>query len=256
MISSNTTGGTIVRSTGLTAFNSNGFSVGADTTYNSNTDSLVAWQWKKGATPGFDVVGYTGTGVARTVAHSLGVAPKLMIVKNRNQGYDPCVYHASIGNTTFYSLNTATAGTATSGAWNNTSPTSSDFTVGAGGYVNWNGNSFVAYLWAEIPGFSQFGKYTGNSSADGPFIYCGFRPRFIIIKSTGSNWYMYDSARGSLNQVDKVLYSNLTSTEASTAPIDILSNGFKLRTTLLNSTGSDCIYMAFAENPFKYSLGR
>jgi hypothetical protein len=247
----------------LTAFNSNGFSYGNEASGNANAATYVGWQWKEGATQGFDIVTYTGTGVARTVAHSLGVAPAMMIVKNRTTATGWLVYHASVGNTGALILNGTNATVTSADYWNNTSPTSSVFTVGVSNAGNQSGNSLVAYLFAEVAGFSTFGSYTGNGSADGPFVFCGFRPRFVLVKqssSSGNNWVIYDTARDTYNECDSILYPNLSNAEFSgtTVNLDILSNGFKPRDNWggNNQSGSTYIYAAFAENPFKNALAR
>ena len=248
---------------GITAFNVNGFTVGTQSFINGSGSSFVGWQWKKGATPGFDIVTYTGTGSARTVAHSLGVAPSMMIIKKRNNsGTQWFVYHASVG-AGYYLLLSATNAKGVDGGyyWNGTAPTSSVFTVSTDSGVNANGDTFVAYLFAEIAGFSKFGSYTGNGSADGPFVYCGFRPKFVMWKRTdrsGDDWWTYDAARDTYNVASNGLRPNLSAAEYSAATIDLLSNGFKLKSTTgdQNGSGGTYIYAAFAENPFKYSLAR
>jgi hypothetical protein len=246
---------------GVTSFNSNGFSLGSGN--NANTATYVGWQWKKGATPGFDIVTYTGTGVARTVSHSLGVAPSMFICKNRTGGsFNWVVYHASIGNTDAVLLN-STGAKITSSVWfNNTSPTSSVFTLGTGGDANTNGNTMVAYLFAEIPGFSKFGSCTGNGSADGVFVNLGFRPKYLLIKVTNvaNGWVVYDTVRNTYNYMDLELYPHLSNAESqsSTYAIDAVSNGFKLRDSnaVFNGSGNTYIYAAFAEFPFKYANAR
>ena len=250
----------------VTAFNSNGFSVGLGTGSNGNAATYVGWQWKKGATPGFDIVTYTGTAVnGQTFSHSLGVAPSMMIVKGRSAGTAGgpwYVYHKSLGATNLLRLN-ATNAAAADNVFNYTAPTSTVFTLGApAGYSNASGETYVNYLFAEIPGFSKFGSYTGNGSADGPFVYCGFRPKYVLIKRSDStsNWSVWDTSRNPYNSAENVLAPNLSDAEqASAAPFDIVSNGFKIRNTgnsYGNTNGGTYIYAAFAENPFKYSLAR
>jgi hypothetical protein len=155
----------------LTAFNSNGFSYGNEASGNANAATYVGWQWKEGATQGFDIVTYTGTGVARTVAHSLGVAPSMMIVKRRNTTSDWIVWHSAFAGTEYIALNSTAAKATGATIWNSTSPTSSVFSVGTSGATNGNTDTYVAYLFAEVAGFSTFGSYTGNGSADGPFVF-------------------------------------------------------------------------------------
>jgi len=249
--------------TGITALNSNGFSLGANVSptgsTNSSPDSYVGWQWLESASAGFDIVTFTGNGGGQTFAHNLGVAPGLMICKSLNNAQDWYVYHSSIGGTGALSLNT-TAATATSVSyWSNVTPGSSTFSVG-GNFSS--GYTYVNYLFAPIAGYSAFGSYTGNGSADGPFVYTGFRPKWLTVKRTdtaGTNWLLQDSVRGPYNLTENTLYPNLSDAEATGAGyFDLLSNGFKLRTsgTGLNASGGTYIYMAFAENPFRNALAR
>jgi hypothetical protein len=245
---------------GLVSVNSNGFSLDSSAaSINNSGQSYVAWQWKEGATPGFDVVTYTGTGANRTVAHSLGVAPAMMIVKSRSAVIPWRIYHSSRGATKFLEFTTGAEITQTN-IWNDTAPTSSVFTVGADSGVNGSGASLVAYLFSEVAGFSKFGSYTGNGSADGPFVFCGFRPRFIMWKRTDavSDWVIQDTAANTSNVASAHLYPNSSIAESSFGFHDILSNGFKLRQTnsTWNTSGGTYIFMAFAETPQKFSLAR
>lgn len=258
----------------VSAFNSDGFTL---TTYgpsgygyvNGVSNTYVAWCWDESATPGFDIVTYTGNNTNRTIAHSLGVAPSMMIVKNRSAATGWIVYHK------FANASPATGGlrlNLTDGFityslyWNNTEPTSSVFTVGAENQVNGNTDQMVAYLWSEVAGFSKFGSYTGNGSSDGPFVFTGFRPRWLMIKVTsisGNSWVMLDSAREPTND-DSQLYLNAESSaaEADSPAVNgyphFFSNGFKLRGSSngVNGSGQTYIFAAFAESPFKYSLAR
>lgn len=283
-LSSNLTNAEFVDSTGLTAFNSSGFTLGADGSYNGSGSTYIGWQWQAGqgttssntngsitstvsvnASAGFSVVTYTGTGVNATVGHGLGVAPSLIIVKARNQAYNWNVYSASLANTQFLRLNTTDSVQAGPTLWNSTSPTSSVFSLGTSLGVNGSGDTHVAYCFAPIAGYSAFGSYTGNGSTDGPFIYTGFRPKFVMVKVTSTTnwWIMFDSTRNPYNAANFELAANLSDAEytANTSQytlFDFLSNGFKLRTGSLegNSNGQTYIYMAFAENPFKNSLAR
>jgi hypothetical protein len=282
---SNSTGAEVA-SGYVSSANSNGFTVGADPRVNGSTNALVGWQWKAGGTAvsntsgtitsqvsanttsGFSVVTYTGTGaVGATVGHGLGVAPKMIIQKTRSNGTSDDnwhVYHASIGNTGALSLNTTSATSTSAVWWNNTSPTSSVFTIGgsgAAGYTNNSGSTYVTYCWSEVAGYSAFGSYTGNGSTDGPFVYLGFRPRFLLLKSSsaaGTNWVLTDSSRNTYNVVDGLLFPNLSDAETIVTECDFLSNGFKIRGTVsgINGSGSTYIYAAFAENPFKYANAR
>ncbi len=227
---------------------------------NQNAYTYAFGGWKEGATPGFDIVTYTGTGSARTVAHSLGVAPKMLIVKRRDAANSWAVWHTSIAANQYLLLDTTGATGTDANIWNNTLPTSSVFSVGVTSNItNANGGTYVAYLFAEVAGFSKFGSYTGNGSTDGPFIFTGFRPAFVMCKRTDgvSNWNMADNRRPAYNAADEMLLANSSSSALTSYPVDLLSNGFKLRTTEggYNASGS-YIYAAFAEFPFRTSLAR
>ncbi len=269
---------------GLTAFNSNGFSLGTqcagsgDTNFSGRT--YVGWQWQAGqgstssntngtitstvsvnASAGFSVVTFSTPAVysSGSVGHGLGVTPSMFIVKNRNgaANINWNVYHQSLGNTQAIYLNLTNAASTSSTFWNNTSPTSSVFTVGANLY---NSSDMVAYCWTPIAGFSAFGSLTGNGSADGVFVYLGFKPRFILYKRTDStsNWRVWDTARTPYNAMSSVLYPDASDAEftASSQDFDALSNGFKIRNSSasMNASGGTYIYAAFSSNPFKNSL--
>jgi len=277
MSSNNTSAESAVAGT-LTAFNSNGYSIGSAANANGSGETYVGWQWKaNGAgvsntsgsitstvsantTAGFAVVTYTGTGANATVGHGLGVAPSMIITKKRSSTSDWGVYHTSIGNTNYLLLDTTAAPAASSTYWNNTTPTSSVFSISTADAVNISTATYVAYVFAAVAGYSAFGSYTGNGSTDGPFVYLGFRPRFIFIKSSSrvEDWHIMDTSRSTYNKIDADLYPNLSNAEAANNGTDILSNGFKLRSTDsgTNFSGATYIYMAFAENPFKYSNAR
>jgi hypothetical protein len=247
----------------VTAFASDGFALGADDKVNTNTEKYVSWNWKESATNGFDIVSYTGNATARTISHSLGVAPRLMMVKNLADSDNWCVYHASMAadpQTDYLSLNTNSNITDDSTVWNDTAPTSSVFSVGTSSLTNGNTEAMIAYLFAEVDGLSSFRKYTGNSSSNGTFVHTGHRPSLIIIKELATeDWVIYDTARNVINQSKTVLRvdSNTTEFTGSGREIDILSNGFKLRTSnaTINSSG-DFIYMSWSETPFKSALSR
>ncbi len=282
-LSSDTTTAETTRANALTAFASNGFTLGTDTIVNYSAGTYVGWQWKANGTgssntagsitstvsanptAGFSVVTYTGDGnLGSTVGHGLGVAPKMVIVKNRNNGGAGWyVYHASVGNTGALFLNQTSAVASTSSYWNNTTPTSSVFTIGDSGGVNQSTYPHVAYCFAEVAGYSKFGSYTGNGSAtDGTYIHLGFKPKFIMFKRSDStsNWMLFDGARDLSNITDSYLYPNLSQTEgtSSSLGVDFLSNGVKIRADYsdCNASGGTYVFAAFAETPFKYSLAR
>jgi hypothetical protein len=277
---SDSTAAETTQTTGLTAFGTGGFTVGALAKMNTSAATYVGWQWQAGqgstssntngsitstvsvnATAGFSVVTYTGTGANATVGHGLGVAPKMVIVKNRGSAVAWTAWHTSIANTEYLVLNTTAAVATGATWWNSTTPTSSVFSVGTSTSTNASTNTYVVYCWAEIAGFSKFGFYTGNGLADGSFVYTGFRPKFIMIKRADvtANWVIMDGSRNTYNQVNLNLNPNSSGAEESIyAYEDFLSNGFKLRTTdgAWNASGGTYIYMAFAENPFKYANAR
>jgi hypothetical protein len=267
---------------GVTAFNSNGFSVGSDNGGNENGGSMVAWQWNAGGstvtnttgsisaqvrantTSGFSIVTYTGTGSAATIGHGLGVAPSMIIVKNRQAANSWAVYHISTGANQQLLLN-STNGISSDTQGFTAVPSSTVFSVGTGAAMDTNqtsgGGQHVAYCFAPVASYSSFGSYVGNANSDGPFIYTGFRPEFIMIKATSStgDWVMEDAARSPSNVSTNYLVANATTAEQTGQLIDFVSNGFKIRVAVsgaMNSSGVTYIYAAFAETPFKYSLAR
>jgi hypothetical protein len=276
-LESNTTTAETTETTGLTAFGSTGFTIGALAQMNTNAATYVGWQWNAGGstvtntsgsisaqvrantTAGFSVVTFTAPGgSAQTIGHGLGVAPRMIIIKSRNNVSGWNTYHASVGNTGALNLQTTGATSTSVDWWNNTSPTSTVWTIGAN--INISTWTFVAYCFAPVAGYSAFGSYTGNGSADGPFVYLGFRPRWVMWKRTdvADNWNLMDTARNAFNLTNSPLYPNLSNAEGSGNGIDILSNGFKVRDsgTPLNANGGTYIYAAFAEVPFRYANAR
>jgi hypothetical protein len=260
-------------------FSSN-FSAAANYYFNESGTTYVAWNWNAGGstvtntagsissqvranpTAGFSIVTWTGTGSNRpSIGHGLGVAPAMIIEKGRDAGSGPfnwTVQHKSLSSWNNSLFLSATNGE-NSGSGGGTAPSSTVYYAAANAYSGENGVRYVAYCFAEIAGYSAFGSYTGNASTDGPFIYTGFRPRFLLLKRTDStaDWLIIDSARNTYNAAGNFLYPNLSAVEDVTDRIDFLSNGFKLRTTAgPNNSGSTWIYSAFAEHPFKNSLAR
>jgi hypothetical protein len=253
----------------LTAFNSNGYTYGSDASsrgVNINTNTYVDWVWKKGVTPGFDIVTWTADGTSpRNISHSLGAVPKFIITKQRSPNAENWfTYHAELGATKNLRLDEAIAAQTQIGAWNDTAPTSTQFTTGNFANFTTNGNTLVAYLWSEVAGFSRFGSYVGTASADGPFVWCGFRPRWIMIKdATAANldWRIYDTVRETYNEMGGGLEAGDAAAEnyaISVRAIDVLSNGFKIRVSAsgLNGSGVTFVFAAFAEAPFKYARAR
>jgi len=283
---------------GVQGFQANGFDLGATATWNGNNETYVAWAWKAGGQigvgrsfminnvgfatagdagmntgtvaptsasvntkSGFSIVTYTGTGANATISHGLGVAPKMMIVKNRTtSGTSWAVYTQMTGAGNYLRLNSTIASTAGSTFWNSTAPTSSVFSVGTDSDVNANTQQHVAYLWSEVAGFSKIGSYTGNGSSDGPFVFLGFKPRWLMIKRSDSteSWLIFDTARETYNPTDDVLWANLSNAEsANYTPQDFTSNGFKIRTssTSTNASGGTYIFAAYAESPTQNLFG-
>ena len=273
---------------GLLSFDADGFSVGDLSDYSYNGDSIASWNWlgsgsntnntdgtisstvNVNATAGFSIVSYTGTGSAATVGHGLGVAPNVVIVKNRGTGDRIwLVYHSSnkaatgAGHTEYLSLNNADESYDDNSAWNDTAPTSTVFSVGTSASSNNSSEGHIAYCWSEVAGYSKFGTYSGTGG-EGPFIWTGFKPAFVLFKrtdDTGWNWVIHDNKREDYNGTTAVLLLNDTRAEqtsaASWGEIDFLANGFKhMRSGDGNISSSTNIYMAFAEAPFKYANAR
>jgi len=256
----------------LTAFGSDGFTVGSGGTLNGNGNNIVSWNWlANGAgssntdgsitstvsvdtTSGFSTVSYTGTGSNATVGHGLGVAPSMIITKSLVATQEWCVYHKSLGATKYLFLNENSGEQTGSVYWQDTTPTSSVFSIGASGPTN-STSAMIAYCFAEKQGYSKFGSYTGNGNADGPFAYTGFKPAFILIKSVSTtNWNMFDNKRSAFNVADETLWANSSDSESTVGTsygIDILSNGFKAKTvsSQVNNNNTVHIFMAFAEAP-------
>ena len=255
----------------VTAFNSDGFTVGTGGAVNTSSETFVAWCWKESADAGFDIVGFAGTGSARTVSHSLSAVPHVYIVKNRERAANWLVYHhknTTAPETDYLELNNNPA-TADYPFWNDTSPTSSVFSVGPSGangdVVNADGENIITYLFTEKQGFSKFGSYTGNGHAtNGPYVYTGFQPAWIMVRravgGTG-NWMVVDNKRPGYNQEDNYKYdfkiNNTDAERTSVTSADFFSNGFKVRTdsTDWNTDGHTYVYMAFAHAPFVNSEG-
>ena len=266
----------------VTAITSTGFSLTNGFFSNNASQTYVAWTWDAGtstvtntagsitsqvrANPsaGFSVLTYTGTGPSATIGHGLGVAPGLVIVKRRDaSGPVWAVYHSALGPNKILQLQTTDAAGTYSGYWG--TPNSSTFGIISGSDIATGGGTYVGYCWAPVSGYSSFGSYTGNGSTDGPFVYTGFRPRWIMFKfssGSGGDWFVFDSARNTYNYVQNVLYPNASTQEQTSADgntILLLSNGFKLNNVTYygwNGNGSTYIYAAFAENPFQYARAR
>ena len=268
------------------AFESDGFQVGTNADINgTSNNTYVAWAWKANGgttttndasstsvgtidsvyqantTAGFSIVTYTGTGSAGTVAHGLGVKPEWIVIKNRGKDEGWAVYHGantSAPQTDGLSLNSGNATSDSADYWNDTAPTTTTFSVAAddrsGGSYN-----FVAYVFNSVQGYNKFGTYTGNGSTDGPFVFTGFQPAWIMIKRTDNtgSWLIFDNKRKGYNPEVDEIESNTSSAEVSNDRLGILSNGFKIRNSAgyVNADSATYVYMAFAEHPFTSSKG-
>ena len=275
-----TNGAEATESAGLTSFDSDGFSLGSNSDFNGSSANFVSWNWLAGGsassnsdgsitsnvsantTSGFSIISYTGTGSNATVGHGLSSAPKVLIVKRRDDAVDWSVFHTNLGSNNYrIRLNSTDTHNDDTAYWNGTAPTSSVFSVGTDSSTNASSGTYVCYAFAEKQGFSKFGKYTGNGNADGTFVYTGFRPAFVIHKriDSSNNWNAHDSKRSPFNTADERLYLNLNNGENSGGDYgdDFLSNGFKIKTTEAgwNASGGTYIYFAFAEAPFVNSKG-
>ena len=271
------------------AFESDGFQIGtnADINHASSNNTYVAWAWKANGgtrttntesgnnpaggyqantTAGFSIVDYTGTGAAGTMAHGLGAVPTCMLVKNRDENsVDWAVYHrkaSAAGNDSYLELNTTDAAATAGTVWNDTSPTSSVFTIGSNTKTNKDGVKYVAYCFTDIQGYSKFGTYEGNNDTDGPFLYTGFQPAFFIVKNVDSTaaWRLYSnkiSNQDGFNDVDRHLYPNSSEEEGGGGHVvDFISNGIKIRGDNEDVNDAESyIYIAFAESPFVSSEG-
>jgi len=281
ILKSNTSADETTDANGVTSFNTDGFSIGTRADINQS-GTYVAWQWKAGTSftndasgtgigsidsagsvntdAGFSIISYTGTGSAATVAHGLGSAPRMIIIKDRSNSRNWGVYHQSMGNTyaMYLDLNNEKGG-GNSSFWNSTSPTSSVFSINTRNEVNASSANMIAYCFAEKQGFSKIGSYTGTGNANGTFIYTGFKPAFILFKCTDAtgDWVLYDSKRNGYNGSNLALYADTSQGDDSGNEPDILSNGFKQTGTGndRNGNGNAYIYMAFAEQPFVTSTG-
>ena len=274
----------------LSSFNSDGFTLGAGGEVNSSSTNYVAWQWKAGGgsgnrttftetgdnpgggyqantTAGFSIVDYVGTGDnGATVSHGLGAVPHWILFKNRDTAQTWVVYHhknTAAPETDILQLEATNATYDSNTYFNDTAPTSSVFSLGTSNDLNKDDDNIIAYVWTEIQGFSKFGRYTGNGNADGPFVYTGFKPRYLMIKRTNNteHWKVNDTVRDTNTQYgnDASLHpnQNIAETTSSSLNVDFLGNGFKLVTAdgASNAVDAPFVYMCFAEHPFVSSKG-
>ena len=267
----------------LKSWNTDGFVLGTDLNVNANAGTYAAWNWKAGnsqgssntdgtinttytsvnTTAGFSISQYTGTGSNATIGHGIGAAPKLVIIKKTNSSGDWLIGQEGLGGWN-YVLNFSTSARADQSAqFQSTAPSSSVITLGTDGQVNASGDTYICYAFADVKGFSKFGSYQANNNDNGPFVYTGFKPAFVITKiiSGGSGqWLLWDSARNTSNPTNKFLKPDADEAEATSATaniIDMCSNGFKIRENNgdLNYSSYSYIYMAFAEEPLVASNG-
>jgi len=258
------------QSNGLSAFGSDGFTVVDSNATNLNNETYASWNWKaNGAgsantdgsinstvsvnqTAGFSIVKWTGTQSLGTVGHGLNSVPKMIIIKNTSALENWIVYHNSLGNTKNLYLDATNAEHTRSDTFNNTSPTSSVFTVNTATGVNKTGSTMIAYCFAEKTGYSKIGSYVGNASDDGTFIFTGFKPAFVIIKCSTSveSWVLVDNKRLGYNPDNNVLKPDTSGVEATDNDVDLLSNGFKIirNTGYVNASGNTFTYMAFGQS--------
>ena len=276
-VNSNTNYGLQTSAQTLTAFGADGFTVGTSADLNGNGNNIASWNWKAGGgqgssntdgsinttytsvntTAGFSICKWTGNATNSTIGHGLGAVPKMIIIKRLTGGTTQwVVYHVSTGNTQACYLNTTSAPTDVIGFFNDTTPTSSVFTVGTDTAVNGSGNEMIAYCFSDVQGFSKIGSYIGNGNADGPFCFTGMKIAFVMVKrssAAGENWIIVDNKRDTFNPQDSSLYPNLSNAEDANGAdyFDFYSNGMKVRTTNggTNTSGATYIYMAFAEAP-------
>ena len=261
---------------GLNAFNSDGFTLGAEVSdiagsCNANSDTYASWNWKAGTTSGlsggtitpsaysinttskFGIYKYSGTGSTGTIAHGLGATPTFMIFKKLDGSQGWHVYHKDMGATHEIYLNDTAAKNDVDTAFNDTSPTSTVFTIGTSNGMNSSGHDYIAYVWCDVAGYCKAGSYTGNgSSTSAPFIYCGFKPKFLLGKRTdgaGQNWFLIDTDRQEYNNRGNVVYPDATTAEGTTYYIDLLSNGWRWNVDGAgeNGSGNSYIFMAIGQ---------
>ena len=278
-ISSNNTDGEVTTAESVKSFDSGGFTLGTSGGINTSSDTYVAWNWKAGTTSGlsggtitptgysinttsgFGIYLYTGTNVNATIAHGLGVAPNLVIIKRLTSGAGWLVQDTSLTSAAYIlKLSSSDAESSDSANFNGTFPDATVFNLGTSNNTNKTGDAHVAYVFADVQGYSKFSSYTGNGLANGPFVYTGFRPAFVIVKrrDSGTHWFTYDDKRQGYNAKQSWLYANSASAENTTGgTINLLSNGFKLTSTEsdINNSGSVFLYIAFASQSLVNSEG-
>jgi hypothetical protein len=266
----------------VTSFDSDGFGVKNGGAVNASGDTYVAWQWKAGTsftndasstgvgsidssgsvstTAGFSIISWTGSGSGATIAHGIGVQPQIVFVKNRDDTASWNVYTVIGGGGKGLFLNDTAGFDSDSSYFNNGTASTTTFPVGTANTSNGSSDNMIAYCFANVKGYSKIGSYTGNGNADGTFVYTGFKPAWVLCKTSsigGEDWIVSDNKRNPFNETTTALFPNTASGDQSSNSIDMLSNGFKMRTTgtYRNQSGVTYIYMAFAESPFVNSNG-
>lgn len=278
---SNVDGGDVSEGNGVTAFGTDGFTLGSEGGYNASSDTFIGWCWRaNGGTTasnsdgsitstvqsstsgGFSIITYTGTGSNATIGHGLSAKPDFILTKRRSSSQTWGVYHSGLGATKYLALNSSAVAGTDSAFWNDTEPTTSVISLGTEGRVNQNSGTYVAYAWHNIEGYQRFGTYIGNNTDNnGTFCYLGFRPRLLVIKGATEaySWFVFDSARNTFNLVDKHLRWDGADAEATeptgARKVDFLSNGFKVMAdeASINGLGDTYVYMAWGDVPFKYN---
>ena len=280
-LSSDDTGAEETVAQGLTAFGSDGFTVGTDGSYNTSSATYTSWNWKAGTTSGivtnastditpsaysfnqtagFNVFKFTGAGNSGdTVAHGLGAIPEFIIIKVTGTTHGWITYHGALGGTKNLNLETSNGAATAISRWNNTNPDSVNITLGNSNNVNGASTEYICYAFSGKQGYSKFGEYTGNGNANGTFVFLGFKPAFLMCKRTddASEWSMFDNKRNTFNVVNHHVYADLPNAEGDDDDLDFTANGFKFRRDAGNTNGSGAtyIYAAFAEAPFVNSNG-
>jgi len=266
---------------GLNSFDSDGFTVKVNGNTNTNNHTYASWNWKAETaftndasstgvgnldsagsandTAGFSIISYTGTGSIGTVAHGLGAVPKMILFKNRSRASTWLVYHEAIGNTHNLYLDATNEKGDRADTFNDTEPTSSVFTVGNEAECNTNDGNHIAYCFANKKGYLKVGSYTGNGNADGPFVYTGFRPAFLMYKNTttADSYFLHDNRRQGYNDQNELLFADITQAESTVDRIRFCANGFKTLDSDkgVNKSGDTYVYMAIAEAPLVNSNG-
>ena len=262
---------------GVKSFDTSGYTLGTDTSYNATSSLNVAWCWVVGGssgsantdgssdtittsvntTSGISISTWTGSGVARTFGHGLGAIPAFGFVRKIGTSGDngAHIYHhknTAAPETDYLDMQSNAATADDANEWNDTAPTSTVFSVKSSGGTNANNHNYVGYWFKEIEGYSKFGGYEGNGSTDGTFVWCGFRPAFILAKNmdAAGDWNIYDNERAGYNVANYILAANEVQAETTGATLDFLSNGFKLRTTSTPNQANTFVFAAFAEFPF------